>query len=444
MNQKNQIIKRVHSNEIKEAIILLQRAAMDSENRNFVLEVAQLSSQFHQFESESARGILTYEQRNTTRARINDTILNITNRLFDNLASKSVKVSNISHNTPPKTSNTNYAYQHTQRTPFIQLSDIELVGLIIIFTVSIVGSTLWFFKIPSSSASLESNNSLTELTVNIHGPKGKKDIILESTGKLIASFGNREKAEEIGEGGLIQFDGIGQEFINRKIKLKLNAEGYEMVNPDTSYIYTGEPIYLAVKQIEKSQIPDTNKGSKDQGTKPVVKDESDSVSSPITPQAQLSKYVAKDLSQINNAVNLAIMVIDSNGSIDKSFGSTLKNHLIKKGISADASVLKNAFVTDGLFSEMRTGDNTKLLKLGFDKHIKNLCLVTKKVKLNPNSEGQITAVLAFSFEFVETKTGRIIDSFTINSRRAGASEDRAYEGAVEWVMNDLDKKNIQL
>ncbi len=87
-----------------------------------------------------------------------------------------------------------------------------------------------------------------QLTVYVHGQKGRQDIVLDNKGKLIADFGNRRDPRRIGEDGRTNFGEIDRRFLGKEIGLFVEADGFEVAHPDTAYIYDGKPIYLAVER----------------------------------------------------------------------------------------------------------------------------------------------------------------------------------------------------
>ncbi|MGF1533620.1 MAG: hypothetical protein ACFCUI_07945 [Bernardetiaceae bacterium] len=88
------------------------------------------------------------------------------------------------------------------------------------------------------------------LTVYVHGPDSRQQIILQNTGRLVADFGNDRRTPEIGQNGRTNFGEIPERFRKKKkIELGLEAEGYELVKKDTAYLLDGEPIYLEVKEV---------------------------------------------------------------------------------------------------------------------------------------------------------------------------------------------------
>ncbi len=92
------------------------------------------------------------------------------------------------------------------------------------------------------------NEENLQLTVYVHGPEGKQQIVLENTGKLVVDFDNDRRTAMIGENGRTNFSEIPQKFNNQEIGVGLKAPGYELVHPKTQYKMDGIPIYLAVKK----------------------------------------------------------------------------------------------------------------------------------------------------------------------------------------------------
>lgn len=118
-------------------------------------------------------------------------------------------------------------------------------GLIISILAGIAGITGFDLK---SLLRMVPVNDSHQLTVYVHGPEGEQDIVLENEGQLVVDFGNRRDTRRIGEAGRTNFGEIDPRFLGAEIGLTVEAGGFEVTHPDTTYIYTGEPIYLAVRR----------------------------------------------------------------------------------------------------------------------------------------------------------------------------------------------------
>jgi hypothetical protein len=86
-----------------------------------------------------------------------------------------------------------------------------------------------------------------QLTVFVHGPEGKQDIVLENKGRLIVDIGNERRTPMIGQDGKINFGEI-QGKPGQEIGIALDAPGYELTNKEEQYKLYGKPIYISVKR----------------------------------------------------------------------------------------------------------------------------------------------------------------------------------------------------
>ncbi|MDP1815069.1 MAG: hypothetical protein Q8K92_11530 [Leadbetterella sp.] len=97
-------------------------------------------------------------------------------------------------------------------------------------------------------AAWERQSTALQLTVFVHGPKSKTEIVLQNTGKVIADFGNDRRIGQVGVDGRTNFGEIPASFLNKEIALGVEAEGFDPIETGKKYIFTGEPIYFAIKQ----------------------------------------------------------------------------------------------------------------------------------------------------------------------------------------------------
>ncbi len=86
-----------------------------------------------------------------------------------------------------------------------------------------------------------------QLTVYVHGPNGKQDIVLENEGQIIADIGNDRRDPMVGEDGKTNMGEIPRDFINKSIPITLKSDNYVAVNPDSSYLLDGKPVYIEIK-----------------------------------------------------------------------------------------------------------------------------------------------------------------------------------------------------
>jgi hypothetical protein len=86
-----------------------------------------------------------------------------------------------------------------------------------------------------------------QLTIYVHGPGGPQDIVLDNQGAVMVDFGNRRDKQRVGENGRTNFGEVGSRFLNKEIKITIQAEGFVLAKPEATYIYDGEPIYIELK-----------------------------------------------------------------------------------------------------------------------------------------------------------------------------------------------------
>jgi hypothetical protein len=74
------------------------------------------------------------------------------------------------------------------------------------------------------------------------------NVVLEHQGKVNTFLGNRPLRGTIGEDGRVNFGDLQKSYIGDTIQLGFEAEGWELVNLDTLYIFTGKPIKLQIRK----------------------------------------------------------------------------------------------------------------------------------------------------------------------------------------------------
>ncbi|MEL7341014.1 MAG: hypothetical protein AAGM67_11040, partial [Bacteroidota bacterium] len=184
-----------------------------------------------------------------------------------------------------------------------------------------------------------------QLTVYVHGSKGRQDIILESQGEIVLDFGNRRETRQIGEDGRTNFSEIDSRFLNDTIGLHVVAEGFEVAKPKAVYVYNGKPIYVEMKAVSQAQTPIAdNPTPKNLVAEPRPGGSSTPSKSPPPqkPQATALTYLTRDLS--SSKADLTIMVLNRDNSMDPDLASRLQDYYQAQKLSVAPSLLKYAFV----------------------------------------------------------------------------------------------------
>jgi hypothetical protein len=114
--------------------------------------------------------------------------------------------------------------------------------------MSIFGALMIFFTFTFICVFFYNDKETLQLTVYVHGQKGRQNIVLENTGQLVVDFDNDRRTAKIGENGRTNFGEIPPKFENKIIEIGLEVEGYQLANPNRRDTLNRRPIYLEVKK----------------------------------------------------------------------------------------------------------------------------------------------------------------------------------------------------
>jgi len=115
--------------------------------------------------------------------------------------------------------------------------NVELGGPAVLMVLVIV---LGFWLVPRPVAQFD-------LTVFLHGEAGRNAVVLRNRGTLSLDFGADRRREAIGDKGEVRFVGIPADLRGERVPIILDAEGYELVNPDASVKLDTKAAYVAVR-----------------------------------------------------------------------------------------------------------------------------------------------------------------------------------------------------
>jgi len=119
--------------------------------------------------------------------------------------------------------------------------------------------TVWSLSLTSLILSKQ-NNSSSQLTVLVHGEKGKDYLVLPSRGKVKLIFGDANVVETINDKGEATFKQIPEKFFNSEATVEIlffdpEGEPYRSIYSDSLYILTkGRYISLTVRLLGLDQL----------------------------------------------------------------------------------------------------------------------------------------------------------------------------------------------
>ncbi|MEM7371810.1 MAG: hypothetical protein AAF587_24555 [Bacteroidota bacterium] len=202
----------IAKNELAEALQQLQGLLGKHPNRN---EVLIQSSKYAEIMKMARVGVLDFSESSREKTAIRQGLL----ELLDELERDALK--------------------EEKKAPSPQMAGlgftVSRVWLIIALLVAIgICISLWMATRP------------LQLTVFVTDAKG--NVVLENQGELNIPLGNRSLNSRIGDDGRTNFGDITGVSKGEKIRIGLEAEGWEIADGNNEFIFTGEPIHLIVQR----------------------------------------------------------------------------------------------------------------------------------------------------------------------------------------------------
>jgi len=219
-----QLIAQGKTEQVIDQLLQLTERSGDTELREEVLLQA---SRYRDYAKAKRMGTSGTEDQQITLAPINQALIQIIQQLSEEGEEKGSSIA------------------PAERTKGKTWQYVVGVGVVIGILSGIAGITGFNLK---SLFGLGTAESPLQLTVYVHGPDGKQDIVLENEGQLLLDLRNDRRPAQIGEHGRTNFGEISRDFVGKEIPLSVQAEDYEMAYPDSGYVYDGEPIYLEVRR----------------------------------------------------------------------------------------------------------------------------------------------------------------------------------------------------
>lgn len=86
-----------------------------------------------------------------------------------------------------------------------------------------------------------------DVTVFVHGEVGRQVLLLRNQGRLSLDLGADRRTERIGDKGEVRFIGIPNDIRDRRVAVTLDAEKYELVEPNLEVKLNQEVFYVTVR-----------------------------------------------------------------------------------------------------------------------------------------------------------------------------------------------------
>ncbi len=228
---KQALQQLIAQGKTEQAIDQLLQLTEPSGNTELREEVLMQSARYRDYAKAKRLGVSSAEDQQTALARINPALLQIIDELPDDTNDGArIAASSSGPSKPGKISTWQWVVG---------------AGVVVGILSGIAGITGFNLK---SLFGLGAAESPLQLTVYVHGPDGRQDVVLENEGQVMLDLRNDRRTPQIGENGRTNFGEISRDFLGKAVPLSVQAEGYEMAHPDSNYVYDGEPIYLEVRK----------------------------------------------------------------------------------------------------------------------------------------------------------------------------------------------------
>ena len=113
---------------------------------------------------------------------------------------------------------------------------LELGGPVVVFVLVVLGG----FKLVPNPMQLR-------LTVYVHGPAGRQDLVLQNAGQVVLDLGPDRRRERIGDKGEAYFS-VPPEFRSQRVPVGVESEAYEAATPNEEVKLDSDRLYLKVRR----------------------------------------------------------------------------------------------------------------------------------------------------------------------------------------------------
>ncbi len=115
---------------------------------------------------------------------------------------------------------------------------LELAGPCVLYALVVIGG----FYLPKPSPESFS------VTVLVHGEAGPHDFVLRNSGTVWMTLGTDPRQEKIGDKGQADFKNVPAGFRGQSVPISVEADGFEMAEPDKKYLLGGDGVSVTVRR----------------------------------------------------------------------------------------------------------------------------------------------------------------------------------------------------
>ncbi len=203
----------------------------------------------------------------------------------------------------------------------------------------------------------------------------------------------------------------------------------------TRWVSTQKKQELREQKNDDQQLPQQQGPRKQPANMPQTK----AVQQPQPPVLP-DQYVNTAVVNRKETKEAAILILEEEEDSLSQMEGVLAALLAKRGVEPVQSLFKPAFVREGHFRELFTGDWTYAKQLQLAARVDYILLGLERVAYssNPQFDGLLTANLGLELKCLDVISQRVCGTKTINVQGAGFTKTAALEIAVENIKPQLD------
>ena len=207
--EKSSLLNLISEGKIQVVIDRLLSMEINESNKK---EVIAISSRLKKLKQQIRLGVLSFEQTNLAENRISAQLIDLIEHFNDSSISKNELTG---HTNPSKL----------------------LIGKYIFITVVVIGLLGSILELSNIINIIPTNESPEKLQLTVFVTDSEGNVVLEHTGELNTSIGNRPMRETIGQHGRTNFGDILPEHLGDTITIGFKAEGWEVVDSKKTFVF---------------------------------------------------------------------------------------------------------------------------------------------------------------------------------------------------------------
>lgn len=191
------------------------------------------------------------------------------------------------------------------------------------------------------------------------------------------------------------------------------------------------------KSADNSTIEKNTTENKLNPKTPELHKQSDTPSQNDEVSEDFSSYINTSITNSSSKTNIAVTIIDENGSISSTISSSIANIYNQAGNNGNTGLIRSTFIHKSGFQELLEGNSEIIDKLNLKTHTDYVAIgkISYSIRKGALIDDTYVCTVSLTMNIISASQKSLAKSFTCSANGNGATEDQAKEYAIDKLLN---------